>query len=601
MRIQVTIPGEPNAETLGIALEAATRLAQHDIASGEIPPIEDAIKSGIAWQEEPPGQESFDKPSTVLERGWGDCDDLAPWLAAEMRETDFDPGASAIAIPSGPNTWHAIVKGSDGEHYDPSVWAGMPYSVSGFGAVGGACACCKPLNAGKPAVVLGARGVRVDMPGLRASRGCMIGVSHQLDCAPNDEARVMSLLSAIEDAIATAQLASTGDKRAIKQLAVIYRVLRGDDLQNACNGLHIRPDQVGIDFDSSVVRTWIRKAREVLANAADEMFAGETWMADGGHIVKARKVAVSGHSERAHRMGFVPCLAAIAPLASLAVTAGTIAAIVGPLALALEKMVGEDTDFGRAMKAVMDVTDKVKLVSAVGAGLDGLIENGIPAAFQQGSSRWVELLQSPLAAAGQSPQSVQQVADTMHWVERNAATVLPADLATRLTPQVLDMISTAQKAYDWGKDGPKKAADLLKKAFDTVKDAERKFLETVKNDPNALPPGIDLDKLAEAKVAHFFNALATAAPPPTMVPIPQGAYTPSPGDAPQNFPPAPAGPAPALATPGQLAAIDFVAAHVSNVLEKENLHPPPPATLHVPQGWDNVFALGCLQQTDLCK
>jgi hypothetical protein len=316
MRIQVTIPGEPNEETLGIALEAATRLAQHDLAMGEIPPIEDAIKSGIAWQEEPPGEESFDKPSTVLERGWGDCDDLAPWLAAEMRETDFDPGASAIAIPSGHNTWHAIVRGSDGNTYDPSVWAGMPHSVSGA-RVGGACACCKPLNVGKPALCIGKRSVRVDVPGLRTTRGCVIGVSHQATCDATDEARVLTLIDAIEDAIATAQLARTGDKRAIKQLAVIYRVLRGDDLQTACNGVRLRPDQVGIDFDSSTVRTWIRKAREILASACDEAFAGDTWMASNGRIVPARKTVIGrpfGYgSERAHRMGFVPCLAAVSP------------------------------------------------------------------------------------------------------------------------------------------------------------------------------------------------------------------------------------------------------------------------------------------------
>lgn len=598
MRIQVTIPGEPNAETLGIALEAATRLAQHDIALGEIPPIEDAIKSGIEWQEEPPGQESFDKPSTVLSRGWGDCDDLAPWLAAEMRETDYDPGASAIAIPSGHNTWHAIVRGSDGETYDPSVWAGMPHSVGGYAGVG-ACACCKPLNVGKPALVIGKRSVRVDVPGLRTSRGCIIGVSHQADCDANDESRVLTLVEAIEDAIATAQLARTGDKRAIKQLAVIYRVLRGDDLQAACNGVRLRPDQVGIDFNSSSIRNWIQKAREILATTCDEAFAGDTWMASNGRIVPARKTVIGrpfGYgSERAHRMGFVPCLAAIGPLAAAATTAGTIAAIVGPLALALQKMVGEDTDFGRAMKVVMDVTDKVKLVSAVGAGITGLAENGIPAAFQDGSSRWVELLQSPLAAAGQSPQSVKQVADTMHWVERNAATVLPADIATTLTPKVLDYVAQAQKIYDWGKDGPKKAQELLKKAFDSVKDDTRKYLESVKNDPNALPPGIDLDKLAEDKVTHFFNALATAAPPPQLVVIPEGSYTPGDPGGMVDQPPAPP-----MTTPGQHDAIDFVARTISQTIERENLHPPPAAAVRVPDGWDDVFALGCLQQTDFC-
>lgn len=640
MRIQVTIPGEPNAETLGIALEAATRLAQHDLASGEIPPIEDAIKGGIEWREEPPGQESFDKPSTVLERGWGDCDDLGPWLAAEMRETGFDPGASAIAIPSGHNTWHAIVRGSEGDVYDPSVWAGMPHTVGGVGVGRGSCACCRPLNVGKPALAIGRRAVRVDVPGLQQSRGCVIGVSHQLDCESNDEARVLALVETIEDAIATAQLARTGDKRAIKQLAVIYRVIRGDDLQTACNGLGLRPENVGLDFNSSAVRSWIQKAREILAAGCDEAFAGDTWMANGGRIVKARKTAVSGN---AHRMGFVPCLAALSPLAAAAVTAGTWAAVIGPLALALQKMVGENTDFGRAMGAIMQVTDKVKLVSAVSAGIGGLIENGIPAAFEAGSSRWVELLQSPLAAAGQSG-NVGQVANTMHWVEKNAATVLPPDLATKITPQVLDLVAQSQKFAKYIDDPntplkdiqgyAKKATDELKKAFELVKKETRDWLESIKNDPNALPPGIDLDKLAEDKATHFFNALIAAAPPPVVSihaprtiqpdgPHDFGGKTPArivadayaakfgPDDPrtiekeaqalASELPPAVAldEPAPALATAGQQEAISFVAANIAANIDRDRLHPP--IDVDMPGGWDDVFALGCLQQTDFCE
>ena len=518
-----------------------------------------------------------------------------------MRETSFDGGASAIAIPSGYNTWHAIVRGSDGEVYDPSVWAGMPYTVGGVGAGSGRCACCKPLNVGKPALAIGARGVRVDVPGLRQSRGCIIGVSHQADCAPNDEARVLALVETIEDAIATAQLARTGDKRAIKQLAVIYRVIRGDDLQTACNGLNLRPDQVGIDFDSSAVRTWIRKAREVMANVCDEAFAGDTWMANGGRIVKARKVAMSGN---AHRMGFIPCLAAVAPLVAVAATAGTVAAIVGPLALALQKMAGENTDFGRAMGALMEVTDKVKLVSAVGAGVGGLIEAGIPGAWTAGVSRWVELLQSPLSAVGQGDKA-GQIANTLHWVEKNAATVLPADIATRITPQVLDLVAQAQKVLtpQGGlilKDAEKKASEYMKKAFDLVKDETKKWLESIKNDPNAFPPGTDIDKLAEAKAVHFLGALTSAPPPPPVeyVQIPEGAYAPATGpyggsgvaDQP---------PAPPLATPGQLDAVKLVAVNISANIDRDVLHPP--VHVEVPAGWDDVFALGCLQQTDFCS
>jgi hypothetical protein len=602
MRIQVTIPGEPNAETLGIALEAATRLAQHDIASGDIPPIEDAIKSGIYWKEEPPGEESFDPPHVVLARGDGDCDDFAPWLAGEMRETGFDGGASAIAIPSGHNTWHAIVRGSDGEVYDPSVWAGMPYTISG-GARGGTCACCKPLNAGKPALAIGRRGVRVDVPGLQRSRGCMIGVSHQASCEPTDESRVLTLIEAIEDAIATAQLARTGDKRAIKQLAVIYRVLHGEDLQTACNGLRLRPDQVGIDFDSSSVRTWIRKARDILASACDEAFAGDTWMANGGRIVRARKVAISG---QAHRMGVIPCLAPLGPLAAAASTAGTLAAVVGPLALALQKMVGENTDVGRAMAELMKVTDKVKLVSVVSSGLTGLMEAGIPAAWTQGASRWAELLQSPLAAAGVGT-STPQVANSLHWIEKHAAGVMPPHLATKLAPPVLDLMAESQRALTLLKDGPKKAAEYVKKAFDLVKDETRAWIESMKNVEGFLPPnfsGDDIARLAEAKATQFFTQLIAAPPPPVVdyVDLPEDAYVPAPADGPiVDMPPSPYGLdpiAPPLSTPGHLAAVDFVAVNLTNELERENLRPP--VDVDVPAGWDDVFALGCLQQTDFC-
>lgn len=610
MRVQVTIPGEPNEETLGIALEAATRLAQHDIASGGIPPIEDAIKGGIEWREEPLGQkyESFDKPSTVLARGHGDCDDLAPWLAGEMRETDFDPGAYAFAVPSGHNTWHALVRGSDGEVYDPSVWAGMPHSIGGRSRFG-TCACCKPLNVGKPALCIGRNDVRVDVPGLRTTKGCVIGVSHQLDCEQDDESKVVALIEAIEDAIATAQMARTGDKRAIKQLAVIYRVLHGEDLATACNGIGLRQDQVGLNFDSSSVRSFIQKAREILASACDEAFAGDTWTASGGRIVKARKVALSGTSSwpsaRAHRMGFVPCLAAISPLAAAAATAGTIAAVIGPLALALEKMVGEDTDFGRAMKVINDVTSSVKLVSAVGAGITGLIEEGIPESFEKGTSRWVELLSSPLQAAGKNPNDVQEVAKTIHWVERAAANVVPPALATQLSPKVLDMIGQIGNCL--GKDCSK---DLLKKAFEAATKDTRAWLEANKNVPGFMPPSFindsgKIDKLAEAKMASFFGELAAAPPPPDLVPIPEGAYTPAPeGGEAQNFPPAPGGlnvPSPAAVPPP----IDFVAVTIPEEVQaavelRDELHPLPDV-LHVPQGWDDVFALGCQQQTDFCK
>jgi hypothetical protein len=258
------------------------------------------------------------------------------------------------------------------------------------------------------------------------------------------------------------------------------------------------------------------------------------------------------------------------------------------------------------MGAIMQVTDKVKLVSSVGAGVTGLIEQGIPQAFQAAASRWVELLQSPLSAVGQG-HNAQQVANTLAWVEKNAATVVPADLATRLTPQVLDIVAQSQKFARFIDDPntpfkdikgyAQKATDELKKAFELVKSETKKWLDANKDVEGFLPPGFDagkIEKLAEAKATSFFNALVAAPPPPVYVAIPEVAYTP--GDPGMTDQP----PAPPLATPGQLDAVDFVAATVSSVIERENLHPPPPH-VDLPNGWDDVFALGCLQQTDYCS
>lgn len=135
MRIRLGVPmGASHDEKEGIlnaALESVTRGAESEIASGQAPLATNAIKANrIRWRPEPPGDEHFDLPSTAMRRGWGDCDDLAPWHAAGLRLTGEDPEAISIVRPSGPGRWHAIVQRSDGRIDDPSLWAGM-HSVDG--------------------------------------------------------------------------------------------------------------------------------------------------------------------------------------------------------------------------------------------------------------------------------------------------------------------------------------------------------------------------------------------------------------------------------------------------------------------------------------
>lgn len=127
MRLVLGVPEHHvSRRVLAPVLEAATRLNEDMIRAGEVPTIDEALKKGLfKWKPEPPGEERVDNAETVLARGWGDCDDLAPWAAASDRATGKDPGATADLYKSGEHRWHAIQKRSDGSVRDPSLEAGM--------------------------------------------------------------------------------------------------------------------------------------------------------------------------------------------------------------------------------------------------------------------------------------------------------------------------------------------------------------------------------------------------------------------------------------------------------------------------------------------
>lgn len=127
MRIRLAVPdAQVSPEVLNAALEAVTRTNEGLIASGSVPTWEEALRKGVRWKPEPPGDEHFDHARTVIARKAGDCDDLAPYAAATHRLTGSDPGARAIVIPTGkPGSWHAVVEHSDGSLSDPSASAGM--------------------------------------------------------------------------------------------------------------------------------------------------------------------------------------------------------------------------------------------------------------------------------------------------------------------------------------------------------------------------------------------------------------------------------------------------------------------------------------------
>jgi len=141
LRIRLAIPDRlVTPEALEAVLEATTLANAQAIAQGEVPHAVDAIRKGIKWQPEPYlDGEHFDLAHKVLRRRWGDCDDLAPYLAGSHRASGEDPDARPKVLQSGPNRWHVVVERGDGRIEDPSKWAGMgrKSSVSGYGGLVG--------------------------------------------------------------------------------------------------------------------------------------------------------------------------------------------------------------------------------------------------------------------------------------------------------------------------------------------------------------------------------------------------------------------------------------------------------------------------------
>ena len=198
MRIRLTVPKEHvDDDTLGLALQASTAVAQRQVRGGEVPPLTDAIDQGlVTWKPEPADQsfEGFDLPKDVLARGWGDCDDLACWHAADLRESGEDTDALPIVYQSGPNRWHAVVQRGDGSIDDPSQWAGM-------GRPGGPLPITKPLQSQGPTSSVvgfkrlpsGATKARWDVPLYIAPGGDVVGVA--IERAGDDFLDALSRLS----------------------------------------------------------------------------------------------------------------------------------------------------------------------------------------------------------------------------------------------------------------------------------------------------------------------------------------------------------------------------------------------------------------------
>lgn len=102
----------------------------------DVPPL---YSAGVRYENEPTwtfqGEpvEEFASIPIVIERGWGDCDDLAPWRCAELRLKAKEPAKIRIQwqrplLPDGSRGrkyFHIVVRRADSSIEDPSAKLGM--------------------------------------------------------------------------------------------------------------------------------------------------------------------------------------------------------------------------------------------------------------------------------------------------------------------------------------------------------------------------------------------------------------------------------------------------------------------------------------------
>jgi hypothetical protein len=83
--------------------------------------------SGVFYRAEPIGQENWQDIPTTLKLGFGDCEDLACWRAAELTVRDKIPARPVYRWRRRPGLtiYHIVVRLADGRIDDPSKRLGM--------------------------------------------------------------------------------------------------------------------------------------------------------------------------------------------------------------------------------------------------------------------------------------------------------------------------------------------------------------------------------------------------------------------------------------------------------------------------------------------
>lgn len=123
MRINFEVV-DADLRTVAILLEALTALDQ--VWIHDHPQTPHPYESGVRFVEED-GQEIWPTVPFIMARGYGNCDQLAAWLAAWYRCHGWD-NAVAFPIRAAPNLIHCLVSkdGTSATIEDPSAVLGAP-------------------------------------------------------------------------------------------------------------------------------------------------------------------------------------------------------------------------------------------------------------------------------------------------------------------------------------------------------------------------------------------------------------------------------------------------------------------------------------------
>lgn len=86
------------------------------------------LRSGVTYARETaldgPAEVLRDIPS-IIRDGWGDCDDLACWAAAELTVRGRIKAWPTLVPGGAAARWHVVVKDAQGRLHDPSAALGM--------------------------------------------------------------------------------------------------------------------------------------------------------------------------------------------------------------------------------------------------------------------------------------------------------------------------------------------------------------------------------------------------------------------------------------------------------------------------------------------